>query len=113
MKLPYTPVNVLHRHGGKILEITGIKHQVDKPRDGRSMDSWWFVGRVKWEDGSGSEAKESPIDVPMLCSDTESGMDEIRGLSDLMMDYLKTHGEWHEHGKHEGWYAHRKERSPA
>jgi hypothetical protein len=109
MQLPYTPTNVLHRHGGRILEIVGIKHQTDKPRDGYSSDAWYFTGRVKWNDGSGDESKPQPIDAPMLCSDTEQGAAEIRELSDLMMVYLREHGTWCDaKSKHEGWYAHRK-----
>ena len=114
MQLPYKPTNVLlHRHGGKILEITEMRHQMDKPSGGYSRDSWYFMGRVQWEDGSGSTDKLSPIDVPMLCAETESGRQEINALCGLMMDYLGKHGEWSDEGKHKGWYANRKDRIAA
>lgn len=107
IQLPYTPTNVLHRHGGRILELTSIKHQADKPSGGYSRDSWYFMGRVQWDDGSGDVSKQRPIDMQRLCSDNAAGGDEIRGLSDLMMEYLREHGEWSEGKPHEGWYAHR------
>jgi len=114
MKLPYKPTNVYHRHGGAILEVTSIRHQTDKPRDGRSRDAWYFMGRVKWRDGSGDESKLHPIDAPMMCADTDEGHAEIRGLSELMMEYLREHGDWCGRGsKHEGWYAHRKAKATA
>ena len=112
IQLPFVPTDVLHRHGGRILEITGIKHQVDRPRDGRSMDAWYFVGRVRWGDGSGDESKPSPIDAQMLCTDTEAGKADILALSSLMSDYLAKHGEWRK-TKPEGWYAHRKAKATA
>jgi hypothetical protein len=109
MKLPYKPTAVYHRHGGKILEVTEIRHQTEKPSGGYSRDAWYFMGRVRW-DGSGTGDKLRPIDMPMLCSDTPEGQDEIRGLSDLMMAYLREHGEWFETNPHKGWYAHRRAR---
>ena len=113
MKLPYKPTSLEHRHGGKILEIVEIKHQADKPRDGHSTDSWYFIGRVQWDDGSGDPTKLSPIDMLCICADSPEGHDEINTLSTLMMDYLNEHGEWCEKGSHKGWYAHRKVRSAA
>jgi hypothetical protein len=114
MQLPYKPTNVLHRHGGKILELTEIRHQTDKPSGGYSRDAWYFMGRVQWGDGKGDTNRLHPIDVPCLCSDTEEGMNEIRAISDLVMDYLHEHGEWCEGKPHEGWYAHdRKQRRAA
>ena len=113
MQLPYKPINVFHRHGGTIVEITGIRHQADKPRGGYSTDYWEWTGRVQWGDGSGDANRETHIDPGCLCSDTPEGGQEISDLCGLMMDYLREHGEWFEAGKHRGWYAHRKERSPA
>jgi hypothetical protein len=109
MKLPYKPINVLHRHGGKILELTEIRHQTEKPSGGYSRDAWYFMGRVQWDDGSGTGDKLHPIDMAMLCSDTQEGQQEINGLSDLMMAYLKANGEWRE-SKPQGWYAHDRKR---
>lgn len=114
IQLPYTPTNVCHRHGGTVLEITGIKHQTDKPRDGRSMDAWYFIGRVSWDDASGDTKTTVPIDVPMLCSDTDAGLAEIHDLTEVMMAYLREHGEWCDSkSKHEGWFAHRKAKTSA
>lgn len=107
MKLPYAPLDLHHRHGGVILEIVGIKHQMEKPREGRSCDQWWFTGRVKWRDGSGNTTKLHPLDAQMLCSDTPRGQEEIIRLCALLSDYLAEHGAWYKKGPHEGWYAHR------
>ena len=106
MQLPYRPTNVFHRHGGKIVEVVEIRIQKEKPSGGYSRDAWYFMGRVKWNDGSGSDDKLCPIDMPMLCTDTPYGHVEINGLSDLMMAYLNEHGEWRK-SKPQGWYAHR------
>lgn len=113
MQLPYTPKNILHRHGGRVLEITGIQHQKDKPRGGYSRDYWEWRGRVRWEDGSGDTSKETHIDPRCLVTDSPEGHAEINELGGLLMDYLREHGEWFDDGKHKGWYAHRKERSAA
>lgn len=106
MQFPFKPTAVFHKHGGRILEVTGIAHQVEKPRNGYSQDAWWFVGRVEWSDGSGSPDKLHPIDAPMLCADTPEGHAEINAMGDLMMAYLREHGEWRD-AKPRGWYAHR------
>lgn len=79
-----------------------------KPRGGHSQDQWYFVGAVEWFDGSGKGRTDQPIDMPMLCSDTDEGAAEIKELSALMSDYLAEHGDWCEGKPHEGWYAHRK-----
>jgi hypothetical protein len=114
MQLPYKPTNVFHRHGGKITEVTEIRHQTEKPSDGYSRDAWYFMGRVQWDDGSGSDDRLHPIDPPMLCSDTPEGHAEISALGDVMMKYLSGHGEWSKSKPHQGWYAHdRKQRRAA
>jgi hypothetical protein len=110
LQLPYKPINVLHRHGGKILEVTEMRHQTEKPSGGYSNDAWYFMGRVRWEDGSGGGDKLHPIDVPMLCSDTPEGQQEISALCELTMAYLHENGEWFDSKPHEGWYAHRRAR---
>lgn len=105
MQLPYKPDHVMHRHGGTVTEIAEIKIQLESPSDGHSRDAWYFIGTVSWDDGTVS--KGHPIDVPMLCSDTDAGQVEIRKLADLVMAHLKQHGTWNRAGPHEGWYANR------
>lgn len=115
MKLPYTPANILHRHGGRVLEITGIGHKIDRPQMGYSRDYWFYLGRVAWDDGSGDQKKIRQIEPFSLCASSPEGFAEINAVSDLMMEYLGEHGEWCDSkSKHEGWYAHnRKERLAA
>ena len=101
MDFPFKPQHVVHRLGGKIVVVHGLRHQVNKPRDGRSLDAWWYVGDVEWFDGTKSTNHQ--IDPPMLCFDGERK--DWDALSDAMMDYLREHGEWRR-SKPEGWYAH-------
>jgi len=113
MELPFKPAHVLHNHGGKVVEITGIGHKTDKPQSGYSRDYWFFIGRVQWDD-TGKIGDSGHIDIGWLCHDSPEGFEEIKGLAALMTDYLNKHGEWCDgKSKHEGWYAHRKERSAA
>lgn len=110
IQLPYSPTFISHRHGGTVLEITGIAHRIEKSRGGRSMDTWHFIGRVSWDEGY--ESTEHPIDPALLCSPSEVGQKEIGELSDAMMAYLGEHGDWCDSKSgHQGWYAHRKQKS--
>ena len=109
MEFPYTPKNVLHAHGGKIVEITGCGHKTDRPQLGYSRDWWFFIGRVQWDD-TGKLGERGHIEPGVLCGDTA----EINELLGAMNAYLRKHGEWCDSkSKHEGWYAHRKERIAA
>ncbi len=114
MQLPYKPKAVLHTHGAKVVEVTGMGHKTDKPQDGYSRDYWFFIGRLQWDD-TGKIGAEGHIEMGWLCADTEEGRSEINELCGLMNEYLREHGEWCRDGKskHEGWYAHRKNRVPA
>lgn len=113
MQLPYKPKNVMHRNGGKILEVTEIRIQLEKPTEGNSRDCWYFMGRVQWNDGSGQADKLHPIDMYSLCADDQAGQAEITELGAVMMAYLKEHGVWNDKGPHRGWYAHRTEKRRA
>lgn len=110
MQLPYKPSNVLHNHGGTIVEITGIEHKTDRPQQGYSRDYWFYVGRVRWDDNGQESAGH--IDPGNMCSDTQDGFKEIVALNELMMAYLNANGEWRESGP-QGWYAHRKTKAKA
>jgi hypothetical protein len=111
MQLPYKPLNVLHNHGAKVVEIVSVGHKTDKPQGGYSRDYWFYIGRLQWDD-TGKVGDVGNIDPGWLCSDTQEGRQEINDLSKLMMDYLHQNGEWFEDGKHQGWYAHRKSLGP-
>jgi len=102
MKLPVELKNTMHNNGGQITSIASIAHEVNKPEHGRSHDVWWFVGDVKWGDGTSSKNLE--IAPWALCCDDDRA--EVLALSELMSDYLHEHGEWCDRdSKHEGWYA--------
>lgn len=104
MQFPFKPQHIVHRHGGKIVEIKSMTHQVNKPSGGYSMDGWWFVGDVEWSDGT--KSVNHPIDPPMLCidGDNDAGRQEVSALREAMMGYLRDNGEWRE-AKPQGWYA--------
>jgi hypothetical protein len=102
MNFPFKPKHLLHRHGGRITAIYSMRHQVNKPRDGRSLDGWWYIGDVEWSDGTKSAMH--PIDPPCLCYEDDAGHAEVVQLGDAMMNYLREHGEWRR-AKPEGWYA--------
>lgn len=102
MKLPTTLTKTFHKHGGRIVSIENIGHAIDKPADGRSRDTWFFVGDVEWDDGTKSQSAE--IAPYCLAADDQS---EVHELLALMNDYLAANGEWFDSGKHQGWYAHR------
>ena len=107
MEFPYTPKTELsHKWGGKIVAVHGVAHQACKPRDGRSLDGWWFDCDVLWDDGKTSR---SPVEPFKLCADDPGNNVDLRGLMAAMTDYLAEHGDWCDGStKHEGWYAHRK-----
>ena len=107
MQLPYAPRAVHHKHGGTILEVVRVDHHKARPRDGLSRDTWHFVGRVQWDDGSGAPNKLYEIAPYMLCADTDEGCAEIGALCDVMNAYLNERGDWLDGKPYEGWYAHR------
>jgi hypothetical protein len=103
MNFPVKTVGILHRSGGTIVQITGIGHQVSKPREGRSWDIWFYKGDVKWDDGGESLNLEIP---PFALHVEPEGRAQYEALSDAMMEYLNKHGKWCDReSKHEGWYA--------
>ena len=111
MKLPYTPKAVFNKMGGQIVELTGIKHVLDRPQYGHSRDYWVWLGKVRWDDG---KVSTGTIDCGALCAETKEGHDEINDLSGLMVEYLNKHGQWCDSKSgHEGWYAHRKAKAAA
>lgn len=79
---------VEHKAGGKVLRITGIGHETARPQDGRSQDVWFYLGDVKWFDGSRSLALE--ISPNHLCNPGP----ELDALGEALSDYLLAFGEW-------------------
>jgi hypothetical protein len=82
--------NLLHKHGGKIVVLTAMEHSTD-----RGVADWEWRGVVQWDDGSVSnDAHISPI---CLCSDgTAVGDDQVRLMSERLVDYLERNGVWHD-----------------
>ena len=104
MEFPYTPTTDLrHRWGGKITMVHGIKHQAVPPRDGRSLDGWWFDCDVLWQDTG--KVSRGPVESLKFCAEDVGLNADIRALDDAMHDYLKTHAHYFdERTRHEGWY---------
>jgi len=105
MEFPFTPTTDLqHKWGGKIVLVHGIKHQVVPPKDGRSLDSWWFDCDVLWDDTPG-KTHRSPVEAFKLCAEEGGRNPDIRALDAAMMDYLKANARYcDDRTKHEGWY---------
>ena len=113
MDFPYTPkTDLRHYAGGQIVAVHGIKHQSCKARDGRSLDGWWFDCDVKWADTG--KVSRRPVEPFKMCAEEGGKNVDLQLLSAAIAEYLSKHGEWCDgKSKHEGWYAHRKERSAA
>lgn len=79
-----------HRNGGKITAITHIGHETYK-----GVANWFFVGDVKWSDGS--ESKAHQIHPGALCYENEADRKGVlEPLLVKMNAYLGTAGDWHE-----------------
>ncbi|MEO6588959.1 MAG: hypothetical protein ABIP06_06495 [Pyrinomonadaceae bacterium] len=108
MQFPYIPKRIFVR-GGKLVEITGISHTLDRPQDGYSRDYWYYLGRTQWSDNGKTDEKPRHVYPYDLCYDEDAEVEskaEINALSKAMMDYLRKHGTWCDgKSKHEGWYA--------
>ncbi len=105
MQFPFKPQHTFHKHGGKIILITGIGHEVERPQDGYSKDYWFYTGRMKWDDTGRVDVSDHRIYAHDLCADDKAGHDEINMISEAMMAYLNEHGEWYDSKPHQGWYA--------
>jgi hypothetical protein len=73
-----------HRHGGQIIAITGIGHDTFT-----GVASWFFIGDVKWRDGS--ESKQMQIAPNEICGTQH----ECSPLFEKLNAYLTHAGEWH------------------
>ncbi len=107
LTFPFQPKAVFTKSGGTVIEIQGIEHKIDRPQMGYSRDYWYYLATIKWSDtGKTSEPRRHlyPYD---LCADEGNGFEEIRQLSEAMMDYLHEHGEWR-NTKPQGWTAHKR-----
>lgn len=103
MKLPVELKHTMHKHGGRIVRITAIGHEANKPQDGYSRDGWWFVGDVDWFDGTKSDGIEI---APWAACYDEGNRTEVDALGDLLMEYLLANGDWYgPKSGHQGWYA--------
>ncbi len=113
MEFPVNLKYTYHKHGGNITRITSIGHGEDKPQDGRSRDYWFFVGEVKWNDGTKSKGIE--IAPWAVCYHDEEKKNEVLELMAELNDYLAKHGKWYRGSKsgHEGWYATRSKKRRA
>lgn len=107
ISLPYEPHSVFHKHGGRITRIDRIEHETARPVDGRSQDTWHYVGAVEWDDGSASDAAQ--IAPWALCVEDldVAGRRELGAILNLMNVYLDVHGVYRDgEGGIRGWYAH-------
>lgn len=79
-----------HRNGGTIESVTAIAHETYK-----GVADWFFTGRVRWADGSVSEAAR--IAPFQLChDDTPESEAAVRDYTARLTHYLDSRGEWHE-----------------
>lgn len=96
-----------HRHGGRVIDISAIGHNTYK-----GVASWFFVGHVKWQDGT--ESPRCEIEPSALCciaADGEPGLIECEAFHSGLNDYLREHGRWHDmkahrDGRHYSWTPH-------
>lgn len=104
---PFAPQHLQHKHGGRITRLEKIAHECYPPEDGRSRDTWFFIGDVQWRDGGSSKGLE--IAPWALCADMDNAdaQAEINGVLAALSDYLRQHGKWsHDSKTRSGWYAH-------
>lgn len=91
-----------HRHGGDIVAVHAVGHETYK-----GVANWFFVGDVKWDDGS--ESKRTRISPICLGHDgSEAGIARCNGLHAELSDYLVQRGTWHDmkrarDGTHYSW----------
>jgi len=78
---------LMHRHGGDILAVAAIGHETYK-----GVADWFFVGDVKWADGT--ESKGHRIAPHALVYEADNA--EGRQLHLLLSDYLIRNGQWHD-----------------
>lgn len=79
--------HLMHKFGGRVLELTGIEHAMDGKRA-----YWQFLGRVKWDD-TGKET-ECAISPDRIVHGDDAGFAESCTASDALMDYLRRNGKW-------------------
>ena len=104
MDFPVTLKNTFHKHGGRIISVSGIAHEANPPKQGYSRDTWWYIGDVDWNDGTKSDNLE--IAPWAVCYLDENQREEVLALSEALSDYLSHNGTWCGHeSKHQGWYA--------
>jgi hypothetical protein len=111
--LPVELSHTHHKHGGRILRIEKIAHEIAKPSDGRSRDIWFFIGDVSWSDGGLSSGHEIAPWALAYGDNRDGAQKEINQLSQLLNEYLLAHGKFYEDGPHEGWYANNRKQAKA
>lgn len=110
VNFPIRPTTLDHKFGGKIVEIHGIGHNEQRPKEGYSRDYWFFVADVEWRDGSKSEKTE--VEPFKVCCDEPRTNDELKTVMKAMDEYLAERGEWRD-AKPQGWLAHRTAKAAA
>ena len=88
---------LLHRHGGTIASLSAIAHGTHN-----GVATWYFIGHVKWRDGTYSTQAQIPPNL--LChDDTDVSKAELSDYIDMLNAYLNDAGTWHEpKTKHDG-----------
>jgi hypothetical protein len=81
---------MFHKSGGEVVSIDAIAHETYK-----GVADWYFIGRVKWRDGSESAAAR--IEPWALChDDTEESQSTVREWIARLNRYLQAKGVWHD-----------------
>jgi hypothetical protein len=84
-------MTIFHRSGGEITAVKFIGHETY-----RKVANWFFVGDVKWRDGS--ESKDCEIAPHSFCHDgtDPAAKDRIDELMMQLNEYLQMAGTWHD-----------------
>lgn len=95
---------LMHRHGGRITQITGIAHEAHADTKDTRPASYYFLADVEWFDGTRSnELKVPPFAIVLDEENMAQAEREYTLVSDNLADYLRVKGEWCDDGKHRHW----------
>lgn len=81
-------MSLQHRNGGEIVAVTHVAHETYK-----GVANWFFVGHVRWRDGS--ESKAAQIAPHAICCE-DCDKEQLNGLMSKLNQYLNEAGSWHE-----------------
>ena len=108
---PFRPEHLTTRFGGKVVEVTGCGHTVERPEAGYSRDDWYMTTLVKYEDGPDSGVRNlHPSQILYEGDHDGPGHAEVCELSRAMTEYLAMHGSFRDSSPR-GWNATRPSRS--